>query len=92
MPNLGPDSFSGFMGFYLSAREGVADLESWQICVLGPKGLKDLIQNSSFASDYFTNVQLVEFPDNLEQPINEGEGEGQMVVDEESKRPNIASL
>ena len=54
------------MGFYLSAREGVVDLESWQICVLGPKGLKDLIQNSSFASDYFTNVQLVEFPDNLE--------------------------
>ena len=29
LPALGPDYFSGFMGFYLSAREGVADLDTW---------------------------------------------------------------
>ena len=27
LPGLGPDFFSGFMGFYLSAREGVPDLD-----------------------------------------------------------------
>ena len=43
LPALGPDYFSGFMGFYLSAREGVPDLESWQICLLGPKGLKNMM-------------------------------------------------
>jgi len=29
LPALGPDFFSGFMGFYLSAREGVLDLDKW---------------------------------------------------------------
>ena len=29
LPTLGPDSFSGFMGFYLSSREGVPDLDQW---------------------------------------------------------------
>lgn len=29
LPALGPDYFAGFMGFYLSAREGVVDLDQW---------------------------------------------------------------
>ena len=37
---------------------------------------------STFADDYFTNVQVIEFPDNLEAP---DEMEGDMIVDEESK-------
>ena len=57
------------MGFYLSSREGVADLDNWQICLMGPKGLKDLMKSSTFAADYFTNVQIIEFPDNLDQPL-----------------------
>ena len=58
---------------------------------MGPKGLKDLMKASTFADDYFQNVQLIEFPDNLEEPmvedivnVEEGE-EGSMIVDEESK-------
>ena len=82
LPTLGPDSFSGFMGFYLSSREGVQDLDSWQIVLFGPKGLKALLHASTFADDYFTNVQVIEFPDNLEAP---SESEGEMIVDEESK-------
>ena len=66
LPALGPDYFSGFMGFYLSAREGVPDLDNWQICLFGPKGLKDLMKASTFDADYFTNVEVVEFPDNLD--------------------------
>lgn len=72
------------MGFYLSCREGVNDLESWQIVLFGPKGLKDLMHSSTFDDDYFTNVQVIEFPDNLEQPCTEN-NEGEMIVDEESK-------
>ena len=56
LPQLGPDQFSGFMGFYLSAREGVVDLESWQIVVFGPKGLKAMVKASTFHDDYFENV------------------------------------
>mmetsp|Transcript_32078 Transcript_32078/g.42539 ORF Transcript_32078/g.42539 Transcript_32078/m.42539 type:complete len:111 (-) Transcript_32078:261-593(-) len=56
LPALGPDYFSGFMGFYLSAREGVNDLDSWQICLFGPRGLRDLMRASTFDADYFTNV------------------------------------
>lgn len=36
---------------------------------MGPKGLKDLMKSSTFAADYFTNVQIIEFPDNLDQPL-----------------------
>lgn len=53
LPALGPDYFSGFMGFYLSAREGVQDLDSWQITIFGPKGLKALLAASTFDTDYF---------------------------------------
>lgn len=53
LPALGPDYFSGFMGFYLSAREGVVDLDNWQITIFGPKGLKALLAASTFDSDYF---------------------------------------
>ena len=86
LPALGPDYFSGFMGFYLSAREGVPDLDNWQICLFGPKGLKDLMKASTFDADYFTNVEVVEFPDNLDQPIQKQASADSMAVDEESKQ------
>ena len=95
LPQLGPDQFSGFMGFYLSAREGVVDLESWQIVVFGPKGLKAMVKASTFHDDYFENVQLIEFPDNLEAPIPSltEEVQDDMIVDEESKESRkIVSL
>ena len=84
LPSLGPNSFSGFMGFYLSSREGIVDLESWPICVLGPRGLKELFRKFKPLTDFFTNVQLIEFPENLEQPVIEEEIN--------TERPNIASL
>ena len=40
---------------------------------------------STFADDYFTNVQVIEFPDNLEAPSEAANVEGEMIVDEESK-------
>jgi len=66
LPALGPDYFSGFMGFYLSARESVADAEQWRICLFGPRGLKELMRSSTFDTDYFSNVQVIEFPDDLD--------------------------
>ena len=69
MPALGPDYFAGFMGFYLSARETVVDLDNWQIFILGPIGLKSLMRASTFDADYFTNVTIVEFPDNLNESL-----------------------
>ena len=82
------------MGFYLSAREGVVDLDSWQIVIFGPKGLKAMVKASTFQDDYFENVQLIEFPDNLEAPIEiEEVKEDDMIVDEESKETRkIVSL
>lgn len=70
------------MGFYLSAREGVPDLEKWQLHLYGPKGLKALMAASTFDADYFSNVEVVEFPDNLEAPLVI-ESSDEMIVDEE---------
>lgn len=53
LPALGPDFFSGFMGFYLSSREAINDMDSWQLRLFGPKGLKALIEASTFDADYF---------------------------------------
>lgn len=66
LPGLGPDYFSGFMGFYLSARESVADIETWQIRLFGPKGLKKLMRALTFDVEYFGNVSIIEIPDDLE--------------------------
>lgn len=77
LPTLGADSFSGFMGFYLSTRESVGnDLDSWQVVLFGPRGLKGLMGASTFEDDFFANVHVVEFPDNLEQPSSEADEVG----------------
>ena len=57
------------MGFYLSARETVVDLDTWKICLMGPRGLKNLMAASTFDADYFLNVSVIEFPDNLDEPM-----------------------
>ena len=63
------------MGFYLSSREGINfnedAMQEWQICLMGPRGLKQMIDASSFGADYFQNVDIIEFPDNLEQSNQE---------------------
>ena len=59
-----------------------------------------MMHASTFDDNYFTNVQVIEFPDNLNQPqsLDEEEGFGEMIVDETSYDPaaktktNIVSL
>jgi len=44
------------------------------------------MKSSTFDENYFTNVQIVEFPDNLEAPFtDESVAQGEMIVDEETK-------
>ena len=72
MPALGPDYTAGFMGFYQSAKGSVIDMDSWQICLVGPRGLHELVRSWDFA---FRNLTVIELPDNLEVPLPAAEEE-----------------
>ena len=67
LPSLKPDYFAGFPGFYLSARESMADhrgeLDMYKIVVVGPQGLKQAVQRAiPFIGDYRKHLELHELP------------------------------
>lgn len=55
LSSLHPDHYSGFPGFYLSAREACGgDIKSFKVAVYGPKGLKTLIKKGY---TFYSNLQ-----------------------------------
>ena len=66
LPALGPDYTAGFMGFYQSAKGSVVDMDTWNICLVGPRGLHELVRSWDFA---FRNLTVIELPDNLGAPL-----------------------
>ncbi len=58
LSSLHADHYSGFPGFYLSAREASAsDLPNFRVAVVGPRGLKKLIKKGH---TFYSNISQLE--------------------------------
>ena len=66
VPSLHPDHFAGFPGFFLSAREQNGTEEPLKMILVGPKEMSQLLTKAeSFMGEYWTDLQIVELPDDL---------------------------
>ena len=74
LPELTPDCVAGLPGFFMSAREQLQGevRENLRMVVVGPKGTKAAVHTAvSFIGDYWNFLDIIELPENLEEPMLE---------------------